>query len=253
MLLIRIMSMLIIVMTSSCGHRPHPSDKITHESLTDTSKRYYTERFSFLPPSRHSGWEVTIRETKFISFRINHEDRKVKVSVHPFDKSPEVFGYSGRAGERWIKRFNNNINRGTYKTVASEIVRVREMSCLRFYTVDAFGLAGFATTGGRQYDTDFECQDPKDPKKEPTLSVSMTQIVAPGLEAWDADKIVTDILKSIEFISYNKATSPSYQQFLKGMVDLEKRYQKSEELDRIRQEKTTTETHSITGSKGAEE
>ncbi|MBL0318786.1 MAG: hypothetical protein IPP74_05805 [Alphaproteobacteria bacterium] len=251
MLLIRIMCLLIVATTSSCQHHSRPHTNVEREYLTDPNKRYYTERFSFLPPAK-DGWEVVIGKNNTI-FRINHDDRKVTLAVDPFDKSPEVFEYSRRAGERWIKRFNSNINRGSYKTVTSETIRVREMTCLKFFTVEAFGLAGFATTGGRLYDTHFDCQDPKDPKKAPTLSVSMTQIVAPGLEVWDADKMLKDILKSIEFVPYDKATSPSYQQFLKGMVDLEKRYQKSEELDRIRQEKTITETHSITGSKGAEE
>lgn len=246
--LFMVMSVIVLCASSGCRHRPRFSTDIEREYLGDSQKRYYTERFSFLSPSQ-SGWEVIMRKRGSISFNIRREDRIVDINISPFYLSPENFERDKQLAFRESDNFAKNIKRGKKVKVTTEIVRINEMVCVKYQSIERYPVMTFALGDFME----FTCQDPKDPRHEPGFSVRISQsIVEESQGLWDSNKLLTDIIKSIKFIPYDKATSLGYQRYLKADAATMKRIREQEEKRQSASKEVSTKREKQ-GSKTAPE
>lgn len=207
----RIIALLLLSILFGCYHYT-PRSSYTTQSITDPRERISTERFSFLPPSE-SGWEMLTYYRGDVTLKMNKADRSVSIKIDPFSISPEKSEFMKKVSTREINKFINktHFNKFTRMTVGN--VSINNISCTRYDSVQQYPMQGIVLDGY----TEFRCLDPKDTEQGPMITFSMSQNIRnKGLELWDGSKMITDIIKSIQFIPLDKETSLGYQHYLKS-------------------------------------
>ncbi|MBL0318789.1 MAG: hypothetical protein IPP74_05820 [Alphaproteobacteria bacterium] len=201
----------LIIALVGCRHYHKAPPNHTTEYLTDTQKRFSNERFSFLSPPQ-SGWEVLTYYNGDITFKIRKEDRSVSLKIDPFSVSPEKFEFSNKLTMRQIKKFVNKMDFKKFTKMTGEYIKINNINCFKYDSAESYPMLGIVMDGY----TEFRCLDPKDPQHGPTMNFSISQNIGDkSLELWDGSKMLTNIIKSLQFTPLDKETSPGYQHYLK--------------------------------------